>query len=367
MAMTATVPERARGKRWLKKLGLALGSFVLCLVLFEVALRLNGYGNLEIYQPDPKLYWRLKPNQDCFTKVGHQPVHINFHGTRGPEFTAEKPANSFRILSLGDSRTFGWGLADEETYSRRLEKLLAAHVKAHKPLTPALSPSDGERENHRQSLVESWRVEVINAGVNAWSFPQMQVFFRDVGLKWSPDFVILAEANLWTQFSEKNSDEFVKKFMSRVRLKNLLRRSAIYHFAIELKLQAFYQRYRTKFIPVDPKQDPFFKEQQQRDPDAVFRSAIEDLCRTAQSNGVKPVLLFVPTLDELSSTNQSRVLAAKQAASAKLGVPLVDLTPDLTTGGKALYLEADPVHLNAAGNEVVAGQLFETIPNLLAR
>ena len=341
--MTATVPERARGKRWLKKLGLALGSFALCVVLFEVILRFNGYGNLEIYQPDPKLYWRLKPNQDCYTKVGHQPVHINSHGTRGPEFVAAKPANTIRILSLGDSRTFGWGLPDEETYSRQVEVLLQQHVGRGKT------------------------VEVINAGVNAWSFPQMQVFLRDVGLKWSPDFVVLAEANLWTQFSEKNSDEFVKKFMSRVRLKNLLRRSAIYHFAIEVKLQAFYQRYRTKFIPVDPKQDQFFKEQQQNDPDAVFRSAIADLCRTAQSNGVKAVLLFVPTLDELASTNQSRVLVSKLAVSAKLGVPLVDLTPELSGGGKALYLEADPVHLNADGNAIVARRLFEGMTNHLTQ
>jgi len=341
--MTATVPEHARGKRWLKKLALAFGSFALCVVLFEVVLRLNGYGNLEIYEPDPKLYWRLKPNQDCYTKVGHQPVHINSHGTRGPEFAAVKPMNTLRILSLGDSRTFGWGLPDEDTYSRQLEGLL------------------------RQRIGSGKTVEVINAGVNAWSFPQMQVFFRDIALKWSPDLVVLAEANLWTQFSEKNSDEFVKKFMSRVRLKNLLRRCAIYHFAIEVKLQAFYQRYRTKFIPVDPQQDPFFKEQQQSDPDAVFRSAIEDLCRTAQSNGVKPVLLFLPTLDELSPTNRSRVLVVKQAVSAKLGVPLVDLTRDLAVSGKSLYLEADPVHLNAAGNAIVAERLFESLTNELVK
>jgi hypothetical protein len=234
-------------------------------------------------------------------------------------------------------------LPDEDNYSRQTEGLL------------------------RQQASSGRSVEVINAGVNAWSFPQMQIFFRDFALKWSPDFVILAEANLWTQFSEKNSDEFVKKFMSRVRLKNLLRRCAIYHFAIEVKLQAFYQRYRTKFIPVDPNQDPFFKEQQQSDPDAVFRSAIEDLCRTAQSNGVKPVLLFLPTVDELSPTNQSRVLMVKQAVSAKLGVPLVDLTRDLAASGKSLYLEADPVHLNAAGNSVVASRLFECVTNGMAK
>jgi lysophospholipase L1-like esterase len=341
--MTSPSPKPGRQKRLWQKLALAGGTLVLFLVAAEVGLRFLGYGNLEVYEPDPKLYWRLKPNQDCFTKVDHQPVHINSHGTRGPEFALEKPANTFRILSLGDSRTFGWGLADEETYSRRLERLLQERFGSAKA------------------------VEVINAGVNAWSFPQMLVFYRDIAAAWKPDAVILAEANLWTQFSEKNSDEFVKKFMARVRLKNLLRRSAIYHFAIEVKLQAFYARYRTKFIPVDPQKDALFKEQQQSDPDAVFRSAIESLCQAANGNRVSVTLLFLPMLDDLSVTNPSRVLAAKQAVSAKLGVPLVDLTRDLAAGGKRFYLEADPVHLNAAGNAIVASRLFESITNNLAK
>jgi hypothetical protein len=364
--MTSNLLKPAREKRWLQKLALTFGSILVFLVLWEGVLRLCGYGNLEVYAPDTKLYWRLKPNQDCYTKVGHQPVHINSRGTRGPEFAAVKPANTLRILSLGDSRTFGWGLPDEETYSRQLEQLLREHFDGkHRTSNIEHPTSNGPTPNPSQE--GSKRVEVINAGVNAWSFSQMQVFFRDFGLKWSPDFVVLAEANLWTQFSERNSDEFVKKFMSRVHLKNLLRRCAIYHFAIEVKLQAFYQRYRTKFIPVDPKQDTLFKEQQQSDPDAVFQSAIEDLCRTAQSNGVKPVLLFQPTLDDLSSTNQSHVLTVKQAVSAKLGVPLVNLTRDLAASGESLYLEADPVHLNAAGNVIVAERLFESVTNELAR
>ncbi len=48
-------------------------------------------------------------------------MHINAHGTRGPDFVVPKPANTIRILSLGDSRTFGWGLGDQETYSSLLQ------------------------------------------------------------------------------------------------------------------------------------------------------------------------------------------------------------------------------------------------------
>ena len=334
---------KSRWKRLAQNLALSCAVFFLCAAGFELALRLCGYGNLEIYQPDPKLYWRLKPNQDCYTKIGHQPVHVNSQGTRGPEFSVEKPAHTIRILSLGDSRTFGWGLADDQTYSRRLEQLLQARAGAGK------------------------KIEVINAGVNAWSFPQMLVYFRDFGLKYQPDFVLLADANFWTQFSEKNSPEFVRQFMWRVRLKNFLRRFAIYHFVVEVQLQELYQRERTRFIPVDPKQDALFKAEQQKDPDAVFRDAIEDVCRVARTNHVQPILLYLPTLNELAATNPSPVLAVKRAASAKFAAPLVDMTADLKPRGKELYLDADPVHLDAQGNALVAERLFETLTNRLTR
>ena len=343
MKSSSDQPKRPRWKNLLLNLAFSAFVFSLCLAVFEIILRLNHYGNLEIYEADPQLYWKLKPNQDCFTKVNRLPVHVNSHGTRGPEFATEKPADTIRILSLGDSRTFGWGLADEETYSRRLEQLLQKNLGGGK------------------------KVEVINAGVNAWSYPQMQVYLREFGLKYKPDFVVLAEANLWTQFSEKNSPEFVRSFMWRVRLKNFLRHFAMYHYIVEVQLQGFYEHNRTKFIPVDPKQDQLFKAQQQSDPDAFFREAIEGVCRVAQTNHIRPVLVFLPAVWDLTSTNITSVLSVKRAAAEKFSVPLVDMTEALRPGGKELYLEADPAHLDAAGNAIVAERLFETFTNLLSR
>jgi len=332
--------RRGRGKALLLNLALSCGVFLLCVAALEGILRLNHYGNLEIYEPDPKLYWKLKPNQDCFTKIDRKPVHINSHGTRGRDFQTDKPAGTMRILSLGDSRTFGWGLADQETYSRRLERLLQERV------------GNGKK------------IEVINAGVNAWSYPQMLVYFRDFALQYKPDFVVIGGANLWTQFSEKNSPEFVQKFITRVRIKNFLRRFAIYHYVVEVKLKEFYERNRTKFIPVDPAQDTLFKAQQQRDPDAVFRQAIEQICEVARANGIQPVLLELPTADELNAP-PSAVAKTKHEIHQRLGVQLVDMSGDLQSQGKALYLAADPVHLNARGNEWVAERLFETIEKLI--
>ena len=305
--------------------------------MLELVLRINGYGKLEIYEPDPALYWRLKPNQKCYTKIDHKPVRINSQGTRGPEFEATKRPDTIRILSLGDSRTFGWGLAEEETYSLLFQRCL------------------------QQKIGSAKNIEVINAGVNAWSYAQILTYFRHTGVTYRPDIVILGEANLWTQFSEQNSPQFVEKFMLRVRLKNFLRRFAIYHYVVELKLKNFYERHRTKFIPVEPGQDTLFKEQQKNEPDAAFRSAIENLCSLSLSNHIQPILLYLPVLQDLGPTNTSSVLKLKREVAEKWSIPLVNPAHELQSGGKDFYLEADPVHLNYRGNQIIARALFDTV------
>ncbi len=335
-------PVRRRG-RLLPKLALAAGSLAVFLLAAEVVLSLAGFGNVEIYEPDPKLFWRLKPNQECFTKVGNKPVRINSRGTRGPEFDVPKPAGTVRILSLGDSKTFGWGLSEEETYSARMEAFL-------KGMAP-----------------EGRRIEVINGGVNAWSYPQIKLYLQDYGLAFEPDFVILADANLWTQFSEDSDPAFVRQMLSRVRLKNLLRRSAIYHWLIEVQLENFYQQARTRFIPVDPKQDQLFKEAQKSDPDAFFKKAIEEFCALAKSKGVRPVVIFIPILYDLKAGTVTNVQKAKREICERLGVPFIDFTDDLKKDADSYYLDADPVHLNVKGNEWVARRLADRLAGLIGR
>ena len=333
--------NRPRLKALLQNLALAGGTFALCFILLEVILRFSGYGNVEVYSPDPVLYWRLTPNQNCYTKVDRKPVHVNSLGTRGPEFQPSKPPGTLRILSLGDSKTFGWGLTEAETYSGLIEKMLQQHIGPGR------------------------KVEVINAGVNAWSYAQMHFYLRDYGLKYQPDIVVLGDANLWTQFSEQSSPEFVKSFMRRVWLKNFLRRFATYHYIVEYKLKSVYEATRAKFVPMDPKQDTFFKEEQQKDPDAFFRKHIEAICSLAISNGIKPVLLYMPSTLQLEAADASNVLRSKRQVSERFNVPLVDTTPDLAPKGKELFLEGDFAHLNAPGNEIVSQRLFSTLVKLI--
>ena len=49
-------------------------------------------------------------------------VNINSKSLRDYEYAYTKPKDVYRILVLGDSFTFGWGVPFENTFSKVLEK-----------------------------------------------------------------------------------------------------------------------------------------------------------------------------------------------------------------------------------------------------
>ena len=248
-----------------------------------------------------------------------------------------KPESVFRIISLGDSKTFGWGLAESETYSGLLAYSL------------------------QQYCGDSLQIEVINTGVNAWSYSQMYVYLRDIAMKYNPDMVILADANLWTQFSENSSKEFVKEMMGKVWLKNMLRKSAIYHFFVEVKLKKFYYQFRTRFIAIDPEKDDLFNDQWKGNPYSYFKSEIAQICRFLVEHEVKPLVIYIPHEKEILYDMESKILSVKQEICASMKIPLIDFTTDFKKRSDKLFLKGDKVHPNAEGNKIIANGIYEHV------
>ena len=91
----------------------------------------------------------------------------NSFGFRDREFSLDKPANTKRILVLGDSFTFGMGLKDGKTaYPKVLERLL-----------------------NQSSTQEKY--DVINAGKKGYNTSQELYLLKKDGLVLSPDMVLL--------------------------------------------------------------------------------------------------------------------------------------------------------------------------------
>ncbi len=97
-------------------------------------------------------------------------VDTNSRGFRGPEFEEVPADGTFRMVCMGDSITFGWGLREEEGYCRVME-----------------------REINRDITEGAPRVEAINAGVPGYDLGTIQRYLeRDiVGLQ--PDLVTVCK------------------------------------------------------------------------------------------------------------------------------------------------------------------------------
>lgn len=110
---------------------------------------------------DPSKGWIPKPNLKDVKLFDNKILNTNSKGLRGKkDFPYTKDREKLRILILGDSFTFGDEVSDDETYSSYLQKMLP-------------------------------HVEVINMGVHGYGHDQMLILFKEEGVKYQPDIVIL--------------------------------------------------------------------------------------------------------------------------------------------------------------------------------
>ena len=151
---------------------------VLLFIAFELGLRITfrhsmnfdiemwKYANeLKRVAPDPAIGHEHVPGQRAHL-MGVDIV-INGQKLRDHETPFEKPVGEVRVLMLGDSLTFGWGVSFEDTTSQLLEGLLQARA------APGL------------------RVRVINAGVGNYNTVQEIAYFLREGYRYDPDVVVL--------------------------------------------------------------------------------------------------------------------------------------------------------------------------------
>jgi lysophospholipase L1-like esterase len=163
-----------RGLSLGKRIAFAFIPVLVLLIAGEIVVRVAGWDRpafqtvplpeelAGIMRPDRELLWSLKP--DTRVTWRNTQVTINHQGTRGPDIPAKRPGE-LRVLSLGESTTFGVNVSDDQTYSADLEALLRAD-NPNRPTT------------------------VINAGVSAYSSFQSLLFLEERGLAMQPDVVL---------------------------------------------------------------------------------------------------------------------------------------------------------------------------------
>ena len=147
-------------------------SLLVSIGVVELALRLVDPLGISYYElagnyvrdklADEYLIFRHKPSWQ--TRYGDVLVTYNERGLRDRPILP-KGENEYRVLALGDSVTFGWGVDQDKTFAARLESLLQGRL--HRP------------------------VRVINSGVGGYNTVQEVTYFKQEGITLQPDLVML--------------------------------------------------------------------------------------------------------------------------------------------------------------------------------
>lgn len=148
-----------------------LGTIFIFFLILDIALSIFSPSKIRI-QPyhekyDSTLGWVNKPlkNEGVhfeFAKNRFFHVTHNSLGLRGPETSYKKPEGIRRILFVGDSYFWGYGVSDDEVLTRVLQQ----HV-----------PSS---------------IEVLNGGTTGYGTDQELLWLKVEGLKYKPDIVIFS-------------------------------------------------------------------------------------------------------------------------------------------------------------------------------
>ncbi|MBL8723056.1 MAG: hypothetical protein JNK49_03380 [Planctomycetes bacterium] len=127
----------ARGRStWRRRFAALLGATLVALALGEGLVRAWGAlrarpGPAEFLEYDPELGWRNRPGHDGRHATADFDVVVRFdaEGARCAEVGTPVPETPDGVLAVGDSMTFGWGVAAEQAFAARLGARLGLPVR----------------------------------------------------------------------------------------------------------------------------------------------------------------------------------------------------------------------------------------------
>jgi lysophospholipase L1-like esterase len=248
-------------------------------------------------------------------------VRTNSRGLRDREFSLERRPGVRRILMLGDSLTFGWGVPLEDTFSKRIE---------------AMYRSDG------------LAAEVINSGVGNWNTIQQVRFFETEGVKYEPDIVVL---NYFVNDAEP---------VPKSRNPSWLIRNCYACAFILGRMDSLHR------LLLDGRSwDDYYLSLYDNGDGEGWRNAekaIAQLTQLCRERGIKLVVASLPELHDVENYRFGSVTALVRATAERYGAVFVDLLPDIRRNSSSeLWVTAPDPHPNSLAHQRLAEGLYRVL------
>ena len=320
----------------IKYLIFSLLPLLLLFVALEGFFRLAGMGKpftatlemwdapLEVQQADPYTTFRLRPN----IQIGS--INLNSLGYRDDELNH---AAAVKILCLGDSVAFGWGIHDQRnTYAAQLEKILTEKGAA-KHLT----------------------VEVFNAGIPSYQLYQgFQLYLHYLVPLEKWDYVICSLA--WNEDKNTNDETEVSEM-------EYIRRNPPGENAFLRVARKAAERLRTYNVLESLYTRLFFHEVlDDQYPYRRYEKLLKQFAKEVKSHNSKLILLSAQVREEDKKNSLGlpilKLNAVAQNVANGENVPYVDTDALFAQKSPGWY---DPVHFDEKGHRLTAEALSQVI------
>ena len=305
----------------------------------------------EWQEPSEMLGFTMAPNFQ-----GRGPLDIwvetNSQGFRDDgEHSWAPPPNTLRILGLGDSFTFGWGMSLSESFLKKLEGNLKAKTGRN--------------------------IETINSGVPGWNLNHYYVYYKEIGVRYSPHVVLLTM--FWNDIPRAIQEKIPASSTHQKGWKHrggIFYRSYLFNFA---KSFSHYIRQKNQFKRIDymhsiPARIDILKRDKwwlltDRHPEAtqvstqILRTLLSRIQQLSKQHDGRLVAMFIPDVAQIHHPEVQFLNKVLAQTTEQLNIPFIDMTqifessPDPTS----YYYWPRDFHTNAKGHEKIAETLTPLI------
>jgi hypothetical protein len=319
--------------RLVLNIAVLVGTVALFVALAEAGLRIRFAHSLDFSMEmwkyavalkhpvaNPRLSFAHIPNRSAVL-MGVS-ISTNSHGLRDREYPEAKPQDVYRIVMLGDSTTLGWGVPEEQTVAKVLE-----------------------RELNRAAAVPGRRFEVLNAGVGNYGTVQELAHYQTYDRVFHPDMVILQ------YFINDPEPVPVERYGSFLRQSYAVALT-LARFDAMLRLTGARPNWKEYYSGLYADDRPGFQ---------AAKTALAELAAATRADGARLLVTLLPELHEINgpypfSKEHEKIEAVLDANR----IPGLELIDGLRGHGpeSALWVTSTDSHPNGTASNLIVAQML---------